>query len=161
MNKYLLSLLAILLVGCGTTTVSGGASLTLNPHYFSYQKQNWQLNIPSTWEILGSDKNTLFMARNGDENIAILERNLSSQSPSQQIIKSAKNGFFSFELQSQNETQWSFSGQPSTTTPPRTFWQKAQIVANNKFLLASCSQHQNSAAKSSCSRILNSWQVVE
>ena len=157
-KKYWL-ILALILVGCGEQAAPKSTTIS---HTFSYQGKTWQIQIPETWEILAPDRSTLFMARNGDENVAILERDLSSNNPAEQIINSAKNDFFSFNLENQSQTAWAFNGKPTATTIARNFWQQIESLPEaNKFLLASCSQHQDSPIKSSCASILKSWKLVE
>lgn len=160
-KKYWL-LLVLVLSGCGATSTGDVSNkATLQTHDFVHENRSWQIKVPSTWEVLSPEKQVLFMARNGDQNIAILERDQGNKNPVEQIISSAKQQFFKFDLKDQSANAWKFVGQPGPTNTPRTFWQQIKTVPEaRKFLLASCSQHEGSPTKSSCASILKSWKEV-
>ncbi len=162
MTKKLALLLSFFLVACGNNNQDlNTENVPAKTHSFTVENRNWEITIPGDWEILEPETQVPFLARNGSENIAILERDLTNQDPAEQIINSAEQQFFAYTLNERDGNQWEFTGQPGPTNTPRTFWQEIMPLPNTrKFLLGSCSQIENSPLGSQCAAILNSWKDV-
>ena len=162
MTKKLPLILTFLLLGCGgTTTPDLPSEATIDTKIIRYQDLDWQVQIPSTWNLLAPQNQALLMAQNGDENLAILERSVTDIAPKEQILGSAKQQFFNFKMIAEKNNTWQFSGKLAVTSPERIFWQKVEMVPNkNTFLLASCSQHAGSPSESFCESILRSWEPL-
>ena len=156
---WLLGTLALLGCGGGEELSTDGTPLT--QHQFQFENRTWNITTPSDWTILPAEAQVLFIAQKGSENVAILERDLTSEDPVSQIINSAQNQFFAFTLDNQEGARWQFTGQPGPTNTPRTFHQEIKTVdGSRKFLLASCSQIAGSPNGTQCPAILNSWSMV-
>lgn len=162
MTKKLWILCALILVGCGNGKTLSTTELPAKVHTFKSNNQTWQITTPGDWQILPAETQVPFMAQKGSQNIAILERDLTTTDPAEQIISSAENQFFAFTLNERSDTTWKFTGQPGPTNTPRTFWQEIKTIANTRnFLLGSCSQIDESPNGSQCEAILKSWGMVE
>lgn len=166
MTKRIWLISALFLTGCfggsAEQSTSNGTLFSWETTTITRGEQQWQLQVPNTWEKLAPQPGVLFMARNGDENFAIMGRDQSEVPPKQQILGSAQEQFTGFNLVSQSDDQWQFTGKLDITAPERTFWQKIQPAVNEpKFLLLSCSQHTSSPTDSFCPQILGSWKTVE
>jgi hypothetical protein len=163
MTKKLAFVLAILsLVGCGNSgTELGTGDLPPVKQTFQFEGKDWNITIPGDWEVLPAERQVPFVARKDSANIAILERDLVNQDPTQQIIESAQEQFFTFNLDNREANAWKFTGQPGPTNTPRTFWQEIKVLPETrKFLLASCSEIADNAENSKCAAMVNSWRMV-
>lgn len=154
MRIFLLSFLSLTLIGCGPTLTSSTATK------LSAQGQNYTLEIPSDWQTLPPPEGVVFMAQKGDQNFVILERQAKQSDLKSQILQSAQQDFFSFEILEESSLSWAFKGQVRASLPTRIFEQKIYSKSDS-LLLGSCSYETSKTSKSDCEKILKSWEVLE
>jgi len=159
--KCLLLVFALTFFGCSSPIIENTTHNAVIP----LGAEDVGLFIPESWEKVvppSGGENIVLMARNGSENMAVSFEYSTNTVMGNALCEGAKKGFSPFEQILADETQCFFSGHPAPNTPLRYFWQKVlSTLDSNNFLLLSCSAEQNSAAKSECANILESFKILD
>ena len=174
MQKYiLLSFCALLLFGCGqddpitlplqqnsVQTESGNLQRT-----FGIKDSKWTSSFPNGWNFVNppaANTPTVLLAQNNTGSFVVIQKTSDIQAPSvTDFVEQTKSDFHSFQLISESENQWSFSGQLSPEDPVRNFYQKIELIAGtNNYLYGSCSHEITQDLSADCTSILNNWKTT-
>lgn len=159
MKKLSVLALGLLLVGCGSESVSDTKT-----HSFKIADKTWSLNIPLSWNMLDVRPNDgeVLIAQNQYKNFILQRSKGYKENMATALLTEAKKDFFAFELLEQKAQSWTFKGKLSVDTSERIFWQKIDTIGNSgEFLIASCSQESFDTEETECKSILNSWTATK